>query len=145
MYPTAVSTLPPALGHLQIAHWHNTISEITPSILAASEVAPEEFRIFISYKRSEAAELAEQLFEALSKEVFDVFLESASLFPPGLNFKTRLRQELADKAMLNPRTRGNRVGFASRLLTRENTALAAWHLLCPIPNQSGISFIENAH
>jgi len=99
VYPTAVSTLPPALGHLQIAHWHNTISEIVPSILAASEVAPEEFRIFISYKRLEASALAEQLFEALSKERFDVFLDRFSI-PPGLNFKTRLRQELVDKAML---------------------------------------------
>jgi len=99
VYPTAVSALPPALGHLQIAHWHNTISEIVPAILAASEIAPEEFRIFISYKRSEAPDLAEQLFEALSKERFDVFLDRFSI-PPVLNFKTRLRPELADKAKL---------------------------------------------
>jgi hypothetical protein len=68
-------------------------------VLAAAGIGSENCRVFISYKRDETRELAEQIFDALSRLQFDVFLDRFCI-PPAANFQTRLRQELADKAMV---------------------------------------------
>ena len=99
VYPSGVTALPRELGHLQICSWSSSIGQIVPAVLAAAGIGAENFRVFISYKRDDTRELAEQLFDALSKIQFDVFLDRFRI-PPAANFQTRLRQELADKAMV---------------------------------------------
>ncbi|KJR41849.1 TIR-like domain-containing protein [Candidatus Magnetoovum chiemensis] len=81
------------LDKLNVATWYQSIEEIIPYILAIAGLTPEDFRIFVSYKRSDSSELAEQLFEALSKKNFDVF-EDRFRVPPGVDFQMRLTEEL---------------------------------------------------
>ncbi len=99
LYPDGVTALPAQLAHLQLFSWKSSIAEVVPVVLAAAGIAPGNFRVFISYKRDDTRVLAEQLFDALSKMHFDVFLDRFRI-PPAANFQTRLRQELADKAMV---------------------------------------------
>jgi hypothetical protein len=99
VYPDRETALPPELEHLQICSWSSSIGQIVPAVLAAAGIGAENFRVFISYKRDDTRDLAEQLFDALSKIEFDVFLDRFRI-PPAANFQTRLRQELADKAMV---------------------------------------------
>jgi hypothetical protein len=99
VYPQGQTVLPPPLSHLQITSWHSSVREVAPAVFAAAGIASENFRVFISYKRDDTRELADQLFDALSRLQFDVFLDRFRI-PPAANFQTRLRQELADKAMV---------------------------------------------
>jgi|WetSurSiteA1Bulk_404760.scaffolds.fasta_scaffold04586_3 hypothetical protein len=91
--------LPPLQQHFNAIFWSNSISEIIPAILSVVNLTANEFKIFISYRRTDSQALAEQLFEALSKENFDVYLDRFRT-PPGINFQMRLTQELADKSMV---------------------------------------------
>ncbi|MCC6279287.1 MAG: toll/interleukin-1 receptor domain-containing protein [Saprospiraceae bacterium] len=91
--------LPSPFNKLQCAFWENSIHEVTHSILGILGISDEDLKIFISYKRSDTSELAEQLFDELSHHGFEVFLDQFSI-RPGVNFQNRLEQELADKAMI---------------------------------------------
>ncbi len=82
-----------------IAFWRNDIDEIIPTIFGLIGISDEDQRIFISYRRDDTTEFAEQLFDRLHHEGFDVFLDRFSI-NPGVNFQNRLYQELADKAMI---------------------------------------------
>jgi hypothetical protein len=81
------------------AFWDASITEVVPWVLAAAGLADDEFRIFISYRRTDTQLLADQLFDALTRDNFDVFLDRFTL-ETGVNFQRRLTQELADKAMV---------------------------------------------
>lgn len=87
------------LSHYQAQFFQGSPTEAVPAILAAAELASEERRLFISYRRREARGLAEQLFDALGREGYRVFLDSFSI-PPGVDFHAQLHQELADKTLL---------------------------------------------
>lgn len=91
--------LPPPFNAPQVAFWSTDIEEVIPSIYGVIGVSDEDQRIFISYRRTDTAELAEQLFDRLNHEGFEVFLDRFSI-RPGVNFQNRLYQELADKAMV---------------------------------------------
>lgn len=91
--------LPPSVARLNVCEWTTSIRECVPAVLAAAGVVPDERRVFISYRRLEAPALAEQLFDALSRLRFDVFLDRFQL-PPGIDFEARLADELGDKAMV---------------------------------------------
>ena len=92
-------TLQPPFNIPQVAFWNSNISEVIPVICSVVGISDEDNRIFISYKRTDTAALAEQLFTRLHKEGFEVFLDRFSI-DPGVNFQNRLYQELADKAMV---------------------------------------------
>ncbi len=79
--------------------WKDAVTESVPAILSLSGLTLEDQRIFISYRRVEAQPLADQLFDALTHEGLDVFLDRFSIHA-GLNFQQRLTQELADKSMV---------------------------------------------
>ena len=79
--------------------WRNSIDEVIPYIFGLIGVSEEEQRIFISYRRDDTTAFAEQLFDRLHHEGFDVFLDRFSI-EPSVNFQNRLYQELADKAMI---------------------------------------------
>src|ERR1700739_2652538 len=89
--------VPFKLSH--VAFWENDIDEIIPVIFSKLGISDEDSRIFISYRRTDTEELAEQLFDALNHNGFEVFLDRFSI-EPGINFQDRLYQELADKAMV---------------------------------------------
>jgi hypothetical protein len=91
--------LPPSLQHINAQFWSVAITESVPAILSEAGLTLKEHRIFISYRRLETQPLAQQLFDALTHEGFDVFLDRFSI-EPGVNFQQRLTQELADKSMI---------------------------------------------
>lgn len=96
--PTAL--LPtPALQAINAQFWDKSVTEAIPAMLSLVALSLDAQRIFISYRRLETQPLAEQLFDALTHEGFDVFLDRFSIHP-GLNFQERLTQELADKSMV---------------------------------------------
>ena len=79
--------------------WTTSIAQTIPTILSLANIAPTGPRIFISYRQIDSAALAMQLFDALSHAGFEAFLDHFRI-PPGVNFQSRLTQELGDKAML---------------------------------------------
>jgi len=92
----------PAFGDIRRINarfWSDWISEVVPSVFALVGLTTESQRVFISYRRIETQPLALQLFDALTHEGLDVFLDRFSI-PPGLNFQQRLYQELAEKSMV---------------------------------------------
>jgi hypothetical protein len=91
--------LPSPLNQANAMFWKNNIDEIIPAILGLTGVSESDQRIFISYRRTDTSDLAEQLFDRLNHEGFEVFLDRFSI-NPGVNFQNRLYQELADKAMV---------------------------------------------
>jgi TIR domain len=100
-----VGASPPALlpsddlRKINVCFWSKSVTEAVPAILSSAGLTAEEHRVFISYRRVEAEPLAEQLFDRLHREGFDVFLDRFSI-EPGVDFQRRLNQELADKAMV---------------------------------------------
>ncbi|HEX2204870.1 MAG TPA: toll/interleukin-1 receptor domain-containing protein [Longimicrobium sp.] len=91
--------LPESLSLFNAGFWTDRIGEQVDAVLALAGLAPEERRIFVSYRQKEARELADQLFEALSWRHFDVFLDRVSI-EPGVQFQRRLFDELAERAMV---------------------------------------------
>jgi len=87
------------LRKINVAFWSKLITESVPAILSRAGLTTDEHRVFISYRRIETQPLAEQLFDCLTHEGFEVFLDRFSI-EPGLDFQRRLNQELADKAMV---------------------------------------------
>jgi hypothetical protein len=81
------------------ARWYDPglIAEKVPDVLVASGLGLDAFRIFISYKHDDCAAVAEQLFDTLSHQQFEVYLDRFRTLP-GTNFMERIRFELADKA-----------------------------------------------
>jgi hypothetical protein len=68
-------------------------------VLGLAGIGTEDRRVFVSYRRPETAEIAEQLFEELPKHGFDAFVDRFRV-GPGRDFQERLTDELADKAMV---------------------------------------------
>jgi hypothetical protein len=87
------------LNRVNASFWKKTIGETLPGILSRAEITTAQSRIFISYRRVETLPLALQLFDALTHEGFEVFLDRFTI-PPGFDFQRRLEQELADKSMV---------------------------------------------
>jgi hypothetical protein len=80
------------------ATWRRHATEFVPQILAAAGLTDPDARVFISYRRDESSELAEQLFDALGKRHFDVFVDRFRI-EVGADFQQRILQELAHKSM----------------------------------------------
>lgn len=95
---TSARLLPSDLKH-QVADWYRSaaIGSKVPGILTAATIGSDAFRLFISYRHEDSKEFAQQLFDALSHQRFDVFLDRFRT-PPGNDFLERIRHELLDKA-----------------------------------------------
>ena len=93
------SLLPARLRKINAGVWSKSLVEIVPRVLSLVGLLPEDFRIFISYRRKETRRLADQLFDKLAEERFDVFLDRFRV-PPGVNFQKHLTEELAHKSMV---------------------------------------------
>lgn len=71
------------------------ISSLISCILEGFSLLREARRLFISYKRSESSDVAIQLYEALEKSGFDVFLDTHSV-RPGEPFQEELWHRMTD-------------------------------------------------
>lgn len=94
----SVASLPAGIAKAMVC-WYQPghAADAVPDVLVASGLGLDAFRVFISYRHDDCAALAEQLFDALSHEQFDVYLDRFRTVP-GTNFLERIRFELADKA-----------------------------------------------
>jgi TIR domain len=82
-----------------LTHCTSGIRDAAPSLLSRADVTSSESLIFISYRRLETLPFALQLFDRLTHEGFEVFLDRFSI-PPGFDFQRRLTRELEDKSMV---------------------------------------------
>jgi hypothetical protein len=97
---TSVASLVPAeFRSMNVEFWTHSIAESIPAILGLANLTTENPRIFISYRQKDSPALAIQLFDALCHQGFDAFLDHFRI-PPGVNFQSRLTQELGDKSMV---------------------------------------------
>jgi hypothetical protein len=91
--------LPSPLDQINAVFWSAREDEALPALLQAGAITASQARIFISYRQTDTAAAAIQLFDALSHDGFDVFLDHFRI-APGVDFQARLLQELGDKALL---------------------------------------------
>jgi hypothetical protein len=97
---TAFSSLVPAgVSRQNAAFWTRSADELLPAVFATAGITAAQPKIFISYRQRDSAEAAVQLFDALSHARFDTFLDHFRI-APGVNFQSRLTQELGDKSMV---------------------------------------------
>lgn len=83
-----------------MARWYQPgaiADSAVPEVLVASGLGLDAFRVFVSYRHDDCAAVAEQLFDALGHQQFDVYLDRFRT-EAGANFLERIRFELADKA-----------------------------------------------
>jgi hypothetical protein len=99
--PHAASrTLPEELQGQHTVFWQGEVIEaLAQTVLARAGMTSLDRRVFISYRRIDAEPMAGQLFDALSRLNYDVFLDTVST-QPGLDFQNQLFEHLADKSML---------------------------------------------
>jgi hypothetical protein len=96
----ASNTLPPELRRQHTAFWHgDAIEELALTVLARAGVTSLDRRVFISYRRVDTKPMADQLFDALSRLNYSVYLDTVSTHP-GLDFQNQLFEHLADKSMV---------------------------------------------
>ena len=96
----ASNTLPPELRRQHTAFWHgDAIEDLALTVLARAGVTSLDRRVFISYRRVDTKPMADQLFDALSRLNFSVYLDTVSTHP-GLDFQNQLFEHLADKSMV---------------------------------------------
>lgn len=92
--------LPESIAHINAASWQEPGTIVAALLLEILGLVEKERKLFISYKRSETSELAEQLHTELEKRRFDVFLDRFSV-EPGVDFQRRLDEDLGDKAFVH--------------------------------------------
>lgn len=93
------ATLPESLRKQNIAFWQHSIDELALTVLGRAGVTSLDRRVFISYRRIESEPMAGQLFDALARLNFNVFLDTVSV-DAGVDFQDRLFEQLADKSMI---------------------------------------------
>lgn len=93
------SLFPNWVGIYNAVFWGSSPVEGVHAVLALAGITAEQPKIFISYRQTESANLAIQIFDALGHAGFDVFLDHFRI-PPGVNFQARLTEQLGDKSMV---------------------------------------------
>lgn len=92
--------LPPELSRQHCLFWQGeAIDDLALSLLARVGITSLDRRVFLSYRRLETQPMADQLFDALQRLNYQVFLDTVSNHP-GLDFQAQLFEHLADKSML---------------------------------------------
>ena len=96
---TIAEKLPASLSHHNAAFWQDDGITVAMSLLRALGLTETDRKVFISYRRSETSDLADQMHTALVRRGFDVFLDRFSLYP-GNHFPRRIEENLSDKALV---------------------------------------------
>lgn len=86
-----------------------------------------DFRVFISYRRIDGRKIADQLFDALTRRNFDVFLDRFRI-DPGLNVQEKIFEELAHKSMI----------VLIETATSQQSPWVAQEIACAVSNRLGI-------
>lgn len=87
--------MPEELKNQNGLQYENNINRICNLILEGFELLRKNRKIFISYKRSESSNVAIQLYEALERNNFDVFLDTHSV-DKGEEFQEELWHRMTD-------------------------------------------------
>lgn len=87
--------IPAVLCNRNGLRFDNNIGKISNIILEGFELLRKNRKIFISYKRSESANVAIQLYELLEQNNFDVFLDTHSV-DKGDDFQEELWHRMTD-------------------------------------------------
>ncbi len=87
------------LNGIEFRNERKFCNHIANSMLDAVGLLREQRRIFISYRRTEATDVAIQLFNHLSASGFEVFLDTHSI-RPSVDFQESLRHHLCDSDVL---------------------------------------------
>jgi hypothetical protein len=96
----STTTLPVELSRQHTAFWHGqAIETLALTVLARAGVSSLDRQVFISYRRIDSEPMAGQLFDALSRRNYGVYLDTVSTHP-GLDFQSQLFEHLADKSMV---------------------------------------------
>jgi hypothetical protein len=105
--------VPESLHPINALEWREprSSSKIAAWVLRLIGLTEKQRRVFVSYRRFDALKMGEQVWEALSKAGFDVFLDRFNI-DPAENFQERLTERLADKAFVllieSPDTRSSK-------------------------------------
>jgi hypothetical protein len=94
--------LPPLLRNINaliLVPADTALRQIASAALQCLGLLPAQRRVFVSYRREEAADVALQLFEALSSRHFDVFLDTHSV-SVAVEFQAALWHRLCDSDVL---------------------------------------------
>ena len=91
--------LPKSVKLLNAVDWDEDRDRALVALRQMLGLEEAERKVFISYYREETTEVAVQLYDALSRRNFDVFLDRFSV-SPGADFPEELDQELAGKAFV---------------------------------------------
>lgn len=92
----ATAFLPDALKSINAAELRNgNMTSIAADLLSSIGLLSKQRRVFLSYRRNEATEAAHQLFEALSRRKFNVFLDT-HVINAGDHFQDSLWHHLCD-------------------------------------------------
>lgn len=87
--------MPDELKNQNGLQFDNNINRICNLVLEGFELLRKNRKIFISYKRTESSNVAIQLYEALEKNNFDVFLDTHSI-DKGEEFQEELWHRMTD-------------------------------------------------
>jgi len=87
--------MPDELRNQNGLSFDNNLNRICNLVLEGFELLRKNRKIFISYKRSESSNIAIQLYEALEKNNFDVFLDTHSI-DKGEEFQEELWHRMTD-------------------------------------------------
>lgn len=88
-----------SLDKTNVIFQHGHIDDTADSVLERVGISGAQRRLFISYRRTDTRELADQLFDAFSRAGFQVFLDRFS-GTPGRLFPDELCEEIVDKGVV---------------------------------------------
>lgn len=94
------TTVPSSLTPINaLFHALDELITVSNFVLRSIGLTESQRRVFVSYRRSDALHMGEELWETLGKAGFDVFLDRFSI-EPGADFQRRLEQRLREKAFV---------------------------------------------
>jgi hypothetical protein len=93
--------IPEALHPINALTWESATAgqKVSARLLRILGLTEKQRRVFVSYRRSDALLMGEQIWEELTKAGFDVFLDRFGI-DPAENFQERLADRLGDKAFV---------------------------------------------
>lgn len=145
----ATAELPPNIAHINaIETTSSGFSRTATLVLENLQLLRKERRLFISYKRSDAQEVANQLYDELDKRGFDVFIDVRSV-PPAADFQAELWHRMSDSdivIMLDTENFRQSRWTSAELAQANATNIQILHILWPDQKEHGdVSFSHLHH
>ena len=100
-FPNFSSQIPPELRRFNAMEYpeNGTPDAIASHLLRMLGLTENERKVFISYRRADSSDVADQLWERLSRQGFDVFLDRVDI-EPGINFQERVEERISDMSFV---------------------------------------------